>query len=170
MRGVYRLNSGGRLDRDRPLEFTFNGRIYSGYVGDTLASALLANGVRLVGRSFKYHRPRGIVGSGSEEPNALVQLGKNPRTSPNQIATQIELYDQDDLISPVVLDSFFGEDLYASLISSNGFEEVYSSLGEGSIKSWNGDNLVEYEKSIYQPRKLISLDDYLVAINTDGSL
>ena len=93
MRGVYRLNSGGRLDRDRPLEFTFNGRIYSGYVGDTLASALLANGVRLVGRSFKYHRPRGIVGSGSEEPNALVQLGKNPRTSPNQIATQIELYD-----------------------------------------------------------------------------
>jgi sarcosine oxidase subunit alpha len=93
VRGVHRLNSGGRLDRNRPLEFTFNGRVYSGYVGDTLASALLANGVRVVGRSFKYHRPRGLVGSGSEEPNALVQLGENPRTSPNQIATQIELYD-----------------------------------------------------------------------------
>ena len=83
--------------------------------------------------------------------------------------TQIELYDQDDLISPVVLDSFFGEDLYASLISSNGFEEVYSSLGEGSIKSWDGDKLVEFEKSFFQTRKLISLEDHLVAINTDGS-
>ena len=83
--------------------------------------------------------------------------------------TQIELYDQDGLISPVVLDSFFGEDLHASLISSNGFEEVYSSLGEGSIKSWDGDILVEFEKSFFQTRKMISLDDHLVAINTDGS-
>ena len=66
---------------------------YTGFHGDTLASALLANGVRLVGRSFKYHRPRGIVGSGVEEPNALVQLGTGAQTLPNYVATQIELYD-----------------------------------------------------------------------------
>ena len=60
-------------------------------MGDTLASALLANGVHLVGRSFKYHRPRGIMSAGAEEPNALVQLGRDPRTDPNQRATQVEL-------------------------------------------------------------------------------
>ena len=70
-----RLPEGGRVNRARTLDFTFNGRKYTGFHGDTLASALLANGVRLVGRSFKYHRPRGILGSGVEEPNALVQLG-----------------------------------------------------------------------------------------------
>ena len=88
-----RLPGGGRVDRGRTLDFTFNGRSYAGFHGDTLASALLANGVRLVGRSFKYHRPRGIVGSGVEEPNALVQLGTGAQTLPNYVATQIELYD-----------------------------------------------------------------------------
>ena len=88
-----RLSRGGRVDRGRTLDFTFNGRSYEGYQGDTLASALLANGVRLVGRSFKYHRPRGIVGSGVEEPNALVQLGTGAQTLPNYVATQIELYE-----------------------------------------------------------------------------
>ena len=83
----YRLPQGGRIDRSRPLRFTFNDRSYDGYHGDTLASALLANGVTLVGRSFKYHRPRGIMTAGAEEPNALVQLGGGARTEPNIRAT-----------------------------------------------------------------------------------
>ena len=70
----YRTDDGGRIDRNKPLTFSFDGRSYTGYQGDTLASALLANGVRLLGRSFKYHRPRGLIAAGSEEPNALVQL------------------------------------------------------------------------------------------------
>ena len=69
-----RLPSGGRIKRGRPVEFFFNGRRYEGFEGDTLASGLLANGLRLFGRSFKYHRPRGVFGSGSEEPNAIVHL------------------------------------------------------------------------------------------------
>ena len=93
MTQLNRLPRGGRVDRGRTLDFTFNGRSYEGFQGDTLASALLANGVRLVGRSFKYHRPRGIVGSGVEEPNALVQLGTGAQTLPNYVATQVELYD-----------------------------------------------------------------------------
>src|SRR4029079_8977917 len=75
------------------LSFTFNGRRYMGHVGDTLASALLANGVKLVARSWKYHRPRGIVGSGVEEPNAIVQLETGARTVPNARATEVPLYD-----------------------------------------------------------------------------
>ena len=88
-----RLPSGGRIDRSAPLSFTFNGREYEGCQGDTLASALLANDVRLVARSFKYHRPRGFVGAGAEEPNALVQLDSGARTLPNYLATQIELFE-----------------------------------------------------------------------------
>ncbi|HNB25974.1 MAG TPA: 2Fe-2S iron-sulfur cluster-binding protein, partial [Alphaproteobacteria bacterium] len=88
-----RLGAGGRIDRSKPLRFTFDGKSYYGYQGDTLASALLANGVVLVGRSFKYHRPRGILSAGAEEPNALIQLGVGNRTEPNLRATQIELYD-----------------------------------------------------------------------------
>ncbi len=89
----FRLPSGGLIDRDRPLSFRFEGRRYIGYAGDTLASALLANGVRLVGRSFKYHRPRGIMGFGPEEPNALMQLGTGARSAPNLRATEIRLFD-----------------------------------------------------------------------------
>ncbi len=88
-----RLAGGGRIDRTRQLAFTFNGTAYRGHAGDTLASALLANGVTLVGRSFKYHRPRGIFTAGAEEPNALVQLESGARTVPNVRATQVELYD-----------------------------------------------------------------------------
>lgn len=83
---------GGLIDRTMPLDFTFNGHTYTGYAGDTLASALLANGVHLVGRSFKYHRPRGIMTSGSEEPNALVTIKKQGRITPNTRATTVELY------------------------------------------------------------------------------
>ena len=90
---THRLAEGGRIDRGRPLSFTFNGRRHTGFAGDTLASALLANAVMLVGRSFKYHRPRGIFSAGAEEPNALVQLGVGARTEPNLRATQVELFD-----------------------------------------------------------------------------
>ena len=88
-----RIAMGGRIDRHTPLGFTFDGRAYAGFAGDTLASALLANDVHLVGRSFKYHRPRGIVGLGAEEPNALIQLGRGNRSEPNLRATQVELFD-----------------------------------------------------------------------------
>jgi sarcosine oxidase subunit alpha len=88
-----RLASQGRLiDRSKEVEFAFNGTTLKGYEGDTLASALLANDQMLVGRSFKYHRPRGIVASGAEEPNALVGLGSNRRYEPNQRATTTELF------------------------------------------------------------------------------
>ncbi len=84
----------GRIDRSRPLSFTFDGRPYAGFAGDTLASALLANGVHLTGRSFKYHRPRGILAAGSEEPNALVTVVRDDaRSTPNLRATQVELYE-----------------------------------------------------------------------------
>lgn len=89
----HRLPRGGLIDREKPLRFRFNDRDLQGYAGDTLASALIANGIHLVGRSFKYHRPRGIFSAGPEEPNALVQLETGARTEPNTRATQIELYD-----------------------------------------------------------------------------
>jgi sarcosine oxidase subunit alpha len=88
-----RRAEGGRIDRTQPLNFTFDGKTYQGFAGDTLASALLANGVHLVGRSFKYHRPRGIVTAGADEPNALIGVGSGDRYTPNLRATQIELYD-----------------------------------------------------------------------------
>ena len=75
--------AGGLVDRAKPMRFRFDGREYGGLAGDTLASALLANGVRLVGRSFKYHRPRGILSAGPEEPNALVELRTGARREPN---------------------------------------------------------------------------------------
>lgn len=88
-----RLQTGGLIDRTKIRRFTFNGKELFGYEGDTLASALLANGVDIVGRSFKYHRPRGVVGSGAEEPNALMQIGAGARTEPNVRATQVQLYE-----------------------------------------------------------------------------
>src|SRR5882672_4060132 len=92
--GRLRTAVGGQIDRSRVLNFTFDGRTYTGFQGDTLASALLANGVHLVGRSFKYHRPRGILSAGAEEPNALVAVRRDAaRYAPNLRATQIELYE-----------------------------------------------------------------------------
>lgn len=93
MSQVNRLPKGGRVERGQPLTFTFNGQNYQGYAGDTLASALLANGVDVVGRSFKYSRPRGIVAAGAEEPNAILQLGSTEQAQvPNIRATQQALY------------------------------------------------------------------------------
>ena len=89
----HRLPAGGRLiNRSKPLTFTFNGKQFQGFEGDTLASALLANDQLLVGRSFKYHRPRGIMAAGAEEPNALMGLGEGTRFEPNQRATTTELF------------------------------------------------------------------------------
>ncbi len=84
---------GGLIDRSAPLNFSFNGHDYHGYAGDTVASALLANDVHLVARSFKYHRPRGILTSGAEEPNALMTIGAGDDADPNTRATIAELYD-----------------------------------------------------------------------------
>jgi len=93
MNAPFRTSQGGRIDRSKPLDFTFDGKTYRGFQGDTLASALLANGVRLLGRSFKYHRPRGLVAAGTEEPNALVTVFRDAgRSTPNLPATAVELH------------------------------------------------------------------------------
>ncbi|MEP4032007.1 sarcosine oxidase subunit alpha family protein [Roseibium polysiphoniae] len=89
----FRTEAGGRIDRDRKVTFSFDGDQLEGYEGDTLASALLANGIHMVGRSFKYHRPRGILTAGSEEPNALVGVYRQGDQTPNLRATQVELYE-----------------------------------------------------------------------------
>src|SRR5258707_2122536 len=89
----FRLPSGGLIDRSQTLRFCFDGEAATGFAGDTLPSALLAKGTRIVGRSFKYHRPRGILSAGSEEPNALVELRSGARREPNTKATTIELYE-----------------------------------------------------------------------------
>ncbi len=86
-----RLPQGGRIDRKRPIAFTLDGRRLEGFAGDTLASALMAAGVTLVGRSFKLHRPRGLLSAGVEEPNALFTLGEGDRREPNIPATMTDL-------------------------------------------------------------------------------
>jgi sarcosine oxidase subunit alpha len=88
-----RLARGGLIDRNKALSFRFDGKNYAGFAGDTLASALLANDVRLVGRSFKYHRPRGIFSAGADEPNALVELRSGARREPNTKAPTVELFE-----------------------------------------------------------------------------
>ena len=89
-----RVKSSEYIDETHRVSFKFNGKTYYGFKGDTLASALLANDVHLVGRSFKYHRPRGIMTAGSEEPNAIVQVNDSTnRTEPNVRATEVEIYE-----------------------------------------------------------------------------
>ncbi|MDG1936063.1 MAG: sarcosine oxidase subunit alpha family protein [Paracoccaceae bacterium] len=88
-----RLDQDSLVDQNFPIKFQFDGMSMTGFAGDTLASALLANDVRLVGRSFKYHRPRGIMSAGSEEANALVTVGSGPQQEPNIRATQLEIYE-----------------------------------------------------------------------------
>ena len=89
----YRLPAGGLIDRDTAMSFSFEGKTYKGFSGDTLASALLANGIGTVARSFKYHRPRGLLCAGVDEPNAVVGVGADAHATPNQKATTVELYD-----------------------------------------------------------------------------
>ena len=88
-----RIEGKGRIDAGRAVRFSFDGKGYQGFHGDTLASALLASGVKLMGRSFKYHRPRGVLTAGSEEPNAMVEIGRGAAMVPNVRATVQELYD-----------------------------------------------------------------------------
>ena len=118
--------SGGLIDRNTPMEFFFNGKLLQGFKGDTLASALLANGVRLMGRSFKYHRPRGVLTSGSEEPNALVELGRNAYKEPNTRATVVELFNKLEANSqnhrgPLNFDLMAVSDLFLSPFIGAGF-------------------------------------------------
>src|SRR5262245_54417594 len=88
MKQAFRLAAGGRIDRSKPLQFRFNGKAIAGFAGDSVAAALLANGVHLLGRSFKYHRPRGILSHSSEEPNALLKVDRGAgRIDPNNRAT-----------------------------------------------------------------------------------
>ena len=88
---IFRTQEGGKIDREEKISFIFNGKKYYGYKGDTLASALLANGIHLIGRSFKYHRPRGIIAAGVEDANGKVQLSRNNISEPNVNITEVEL-------------------------------------------------------------------------------
>ncbi len=89
----FRLDKIGLINRDKKISFKFNEKNYFGYEGDTLASALISNGVHLIGRSFKYHRPRGFFGAGADESYAIVQLYRNNETDPNVRATEQELFE-----------------------------------------------------------------------------
>ncbi len=93
MSQIYRLPFGARINRSRPISFQFNGKRFTGFAGDTLASALLANGVSIIGASFKYRRPRGIFAAGQEDPNAFVTLVNDGQSIPNVNATTVELAD-----------------------------------------------------------------------------
>ena len=125
----YRLD-GGLIDRGSSLSFSFDGKRMGGYAGDTLASALLANGVQLVGRSFKYHRPRGIFTSGSEEPNALVQLRSGAHLEPNTRATMIEMFNGLEATSqnrrgPLKYDFLAVNDLLSPFLSAGFYYKTF---------------------------------------------
>ena len=114
---------GGLIDRETALSFQWNGQALTGHPGDTLASALLANGVRMVGRSFKYHRPRGVFSAGSEEPNALVQSRSGAAQEPNTRATVAELFDGLSATSqnhrgPLAWDLLAANDLLSPFLSA----------------------------------------------------
>jgi heterotetrameric sarcosine oxidase alpha subunit len=132
-----RQPSGGRIDRERALSFTLEGRVLSGFAGDTLASALLANDIRLVGRSFKYHRPRGFMAAGVEEPNGLFTLGSGGRTTPNVAATVTELYEglaaQRQNGSPSVdFDLMAINSLFAPLLGAGFYYKTFMGPRQGS--------------------------------------
>jgi len=125
-----RIASGGLIDRSKPLRFSFDGQTYSGFQGDTLASALLANDVRLMGRSFKYHRPRGVVTAGSDEPNALMQVGTGAQMVPNTRATVQEIYEGLTAVSQnrypsLSFDMMQVNDLAAPLLSAGFYYKTF---------------------------------------------
>ncbi len=130
-----RLPSGGRIDRQRTISFRFNGKDYCGHPGDTLASALLANDVGVVARSFKYHRPRGIVGSGPEESNAIFKVGAGAHAIPNLRATQTDLHQ--GLIASSVncwpnasLDIYAGLSPFSALLPAGFYYKTFMSPGK----------------------------------------
>ena len=125
-----RIEGKGRVDVSTPVTFSFDGQGYTGFKGDTLASALLASGVRLVGRSFKYHRPRGILTAGSEEPNALVEIGRGAAQVPNVRATVQEIYDGLDAYSqnhmgPLAWDLLSVNDLFPNFLSAGFYYKTF---------------------------------------------
>ena len=133
MSAPFRLPLGGRVERDTPLRFTFDGREYTGLRGDTLASALLANGVHAVARSINHDRPRGIFSAGVEEPNALVQL-EAPRCEPMLTATTVELVDDLEARSIEVLlaqvkSSVRDRLRRTGLLARIGEDRIYLSIG-----------------------------------------
>jgi methylglutamate dehydrogenase subunit C len=147
-----RLAAGGLIDRAQPLRFSFDGKSYAGFAGDTLASALIANGVRLVGRSFKYHRPRGIFAAGSDEPNALVELRNGDRREPNTRATSVELLGFDVLAVNGWLSPFFPAGFYYKTFMwpSSFWEKVYEPAirrAAGMGRAAPGPDPDEYEKA-----------------------
>ncbi len=131
MTGRFRTNAKGRVDSSRPITFTFDGKRFTGLAGDTLASALLANGEHLVARSFKYHRPRGILSAGAEEPNALVTINRGGgRETPNLRATQVELYDglvasSQNRWPSLSLDAGAASDLLSPMISAGFYYKTF---------------------------------------------
>ena len=128
--GQHRLPSGGLIDRTQRITFSFDSRTYTGLQGDTLASALVANGVRLLGRSFKYHRPRGLLSAGSEEPNALVELRSGAHREPNTRATTIELFSGLDATSQnrwpsLAFDAMAVNDLLSPLLGAGFYYKTF---------------------------------------------
>ncbi|MDO7666106.1 MAG: 2Fe-2S iron-sulfur cluster-binding protein, partial [Loktanella sp.] len=124
-----RLN-GGQVNADQPLKFKFDGKSFTGQQGDTLASALLANGVRLMGRSFKYHRPRGVLTAGSEEPNALVELRTGARQEPNTRATTVELFDgltakSQNRLGPLQFDLLAINDRFSNFLTAGFYYKTF---------------------------------------------
>ena len=122
--------SGGQVNADQPLKFKFDGKSFTGQQGDTLASALLANGVRLMGRSFKYHRPRGVLTAGSEEPNALVELRDDARQEPNTRATTVELFDgltakSQNRLGPLQFDLLAINDRFSNFLTAGFYYKTF---------------------------------------------
>jgi len=122
--------SGGQIDRDTTLSFRFDNRSYTAHPGDTLASALLANGVRMIGRSFKYHRPRGLLTAGSEEPNGIVELRTGNRKEPNTRATTIEMFDGLEAHSQnrwpsLKFDALAVNDLFSNFLSAGFYYKTF---------------------------------------------
>ena len=134
-----RLANGGLIDRNQPVTFTFDRRVYQGFQGDTLASALLASGVKLFGRSFKYHRPRGILGAGPEEPNALVEVDSTAaERDPNHRATMLEIYQgletfSQNHVGPLGMDIMEVNDLISRFLPA-GF--YYKTFFLGGLQAW----------------------------------
>ncbi len=125
-----RLSKGGLIDREHPLNFSFNGKQCTGFKGDTLASGLLANNQLFIARSFKYHRPRGVFSAGSEEPNGLVQLGRKNFSEPNTKATNVEMYDNLNAKSQnyklsLHLDLLSINDLFAPFLSAGFYYKTF---------------------------------------------
>ena len=147
MKQPFRLLEGGRIDRSKPISFRFDGTRYEGFDGDTLASALLANGVRVAGRSFRYHRPRGIFAAGVEEPNVIVAIGSGASVEPNLKATEVKLREGLDARAVNAwpnarFDIGAINDLFNSFLSAGFYYKTFMwprwSLFSGTIRRYGG--------------------------------